>query len=148
MPIKDYPLTPVAPGLARPMLWIRVFNPTTQRGIIALAIVDTGADDSVFPGKVTIQLGYKPKAVTPKKIETASGTVKVCIHKYKPRVDILEMRPDGMPGGKILHTIRNTPINFIRDCDAFLLGTRNFLNKFVLRIDYPRQVFSIRKPKK
>jgi len=147
MPIKDYPLTPVAPGLARPMLWVRVINPTTKRGVIALAIVDTGADDCVFPAKVASQLDYKLKAVTPKRIKTAIGTVSVSMHKYKPRVDILEMRPDGMPGKKILHTIRNTPIDFIGGCDAFLLGT-SFLSDFVLTIDYPRQVFSIRKPKR
>jgi len=148
MPIKDYPLTQVAAGLARPMVWIRLFNPATKRAVIALALVDTGADDCVFPAKVAIQLGYKPKAVISQRIKTASGTVRVGIHKYRPRVDILEMRPDGMPGQKVLHTIRNTPINFITRCEDFLLGTRNFLSAFVVTINYPGQVFSIRKPKK
>ncbi len=58
------------------------------------------------------------------------------------------MQPDGMPGPNVLYTIPEMPIDFVRGCDAFLLGVGNFLSNFVLTIDYPRQRFSIRKPKK
>jgi hypothetical protein len=63
-------------------------------------------------------------------------------------VEILEMRPDGLAGDKALHVIDDTPIDFIRGCDDFLLGVQDFLDEFVLTIDYPRQRFSIRKPRK
>lgn len=146
MPIKDYHFTSVAGAPARPMLWIRVTNPDTKKGIIALAIVDTGADDCAFPAIVAAMLGHKLKSVPPKEIKTASGTTYAYAHTS--RVDILEMRPDGLPGKKILYTIPKTPIDFIQGCNDFLLGTRNFLSKFVVTIDYLRQHFSIRKPKK
>ena len=147
MPIKDYPFTSIEPDQPRrPMLWVRVVNPATKRAIIALAIVDTGADDCVFPADTATQLGYKLKVGTRKEIRTASGTAYAYTHKS--RVDILERLPNGMWGNKILYTIRNRPIDFAQGCEAFLLGRSNFLSNFVVTIDYPRQVLSIRKPKK
>jgi len=63
-------------------------------------------------------------------------------------VEILEMRPDGLAGDKALHVIDDTSIDFIRGCGDFLLGVQDFLDEFVLTIDYPHQRFSIRKPRK
>ena len=145
MPITNYPF-PVVLGISRPMLWIRVINPATKLAIIALAIVDTGADDCVFPAKSAIELGHNLKAVARKPIKTASGTAYA--YPHTSRVDILEMRANGMPGNKVLYTIADMPIDFVQGCDAFLLGVGSFLSKFVLTINYPRQVFSIRKPGK
>lgn len=145
MPIKNYPF-PVVLGISRPMLWIRVVNPAKKLAIIALAIVDTGADDCVFPAKSATILGHNLKVVARKPIKTAGGTTYA--YSHTSRVDILEMLSNGMPGNKVLHTIKDTPIDFIQGCDAFLLGVGSFLSKFVLTIDYPGQVFSIRKPKK
>lgn len=143
MPITNYPF-PVVLGISRPMLWIRVTNPATKLAVIALAIVDTGADDCVFPAKSAIELGHNLKAVARKPIKTASGTAYA--YPHTSRVDILEMRANGMPGNKVLYTIADMPIDFVEGCDAFLLGVGSFLSKFVLTINYPRQVFSIRKP--
>jgi len=145
MPIKNYPF-PIVLGISQPMLWIRVINPATKLAIIALAIVDTGADDCVFPAKSATILGHNLKAVARKPIKTASGTTYA--YPHTSRVDILEMLANGMPGNKVLHTIPDMPIDFVQGCDAFLLGVGSFLSKFVLTIDYPGQVFSIRKPKK
>ena len=146
MPIKGYPFTQVGPGLPRPMLWIQVTNPNTLLAVIALAVVDTGADDCVFPAQTAIQLGHNLKAVLPEQIGTAGRPAKVYAHTS--RVDILEMLPNHMPGNKVLYTIPDTPIDFVEGGENFLLGVGKFLSKFVLTIDYPRQVFSIRKPKK
>jgi len=143
MPIKDYPFTSIA-GQARPMLWIRVINPKTKPGFITLAIVDTGADDYVFPAAIAAQLGHDLKSVAPKEIKTASG--RAYAYPHTSHVDILQTLPNGMFGNKVLHTIPATPIDFIEGCDSFLLGKKNFLSNFILTIDYPRQCFSIRKP--
>ncbi len=145
MPIRNHPF-PVMLGISRPMLWIRITNPDAKLAIIALAIVDTGADECVFPAKVAAKLGHNLKAVPPKPIKTASGTTNAYSHAC--RVDILEMLPNGMFGSKVYYTIPTMPIDFVQGCDAFLLGVGNFLSKFILTIDYPRQVFSIRKPRK
>ncbi len=146
MPIKDYRFTSVASGQSRPMLWIRVINPDTKKGIIALAIVDTGADDCVFPAEIAVQLGHKLKSVSAKVIKTAGG--KAYAYSHTSSVDILQTLPNGMPGDKVLYTIPTTPIDFIEGCEAFLLGRKKFLEKFILTIDYPRQLFSIRRPRK
>ena len=146
MPIKDYPFTPITANHARPMLWIRVVNPDTSAAFVVQAVVDTGADSCAFPANVAQQLGHNLESVPTKTIFTASGHTEAFAHTS--RVDVLEMRPDSLPGNKVLHTIPDTPIDFIRGCNDFLLGVDNFLSNFVLTIDYPRQCFSIRKPSK
>jgi len=144
MPIKDYPFTTVASGVSRPMLWIKVTNPTTHLGFFALAIVDTGADNCLFPAPIATYLGHNLESVPPKIMKTASGST--FAYPHTSRVDILEMLPNGMYGTNILYSVPNTPIDFAKGCQFFLLGRRNFLNKFVLTIHYPRQIFSIRFP--
>jgi hypothetical protein len=145
MPIRNHPFT-LTSGMSRPMLWIKIANPRTKDAIIARAIMDTGADDCVFPAKVAAKLGHNLKAVPPKPIETAGGTTYAYSHTC--RVDILGTQPNGMFGSNVLYTIPKMPIDFVMGCDAFLLGVENFLIKFIVTIDYPRQVFSIRKPRK
>ena len=125
------------------MLWIRVANPHTNTKVVIQALVDTGADSCAFPADIAGQLGHNLESVPAKPVFTASGQTETFAHTS--RVDILEMRPDGLAGDKVLYTIDDTPIDFIRGCDDFLLGVRDFLDEFVLTIDYPRQRFSIRK---
>lgn len=146
MPIKDYAFTSIAGSPARPMLWVRVINPDKKLGIVALAIVDTGADECAFPARVAGKLGHQLKSVPAKQIKTAKG--KTNVYPHTSRIEILETLPNGLYGSKVLYTIAHTPIDFVEGCEAFLLGVGNFLNKFVVTIAYPRQRFSIRKPKK
>jgi len=126
------------------MLWIRVVNPNTNLAVIALAIVDTGADDCVFPANTAIQLDHNLTSVPAKQINTAGGVAKA--YPHTSRVDILAMTPNGLPTLNILHTIQDTPIDFIEGGSNFLLGARKFLNNFLLMVGYPRQIFSIRHP--
>ena len=146
MPIKDYRFTSLSNAPPRPMLWVRLGNPDTNLAIIALAIVDTGADDCAFPADVATKLGHKLDSVAAKKTNTAGGQAKVYAHAS--RVDILQTLPNGMFGKKVLHTIPDAPIDFVKGCDAFLLGREKFLSKFVLTVDGPRQRFSILKPRR
>ena len=146
MPIKDYPFTPVTQNHSRPMLWIRVVNPHTEKAVVMQAIVDTGADNCAFPADIAEQLGHDLESVPAKTVYTARGPTAAFAHTS--RVEILGMRADGLNSDEVLHTIPDTPIDFIKGCDDFLLGVGNFLNEFILTIDYPRQCFSIRKPRK
>ena len=146
MPIKDYPFTPITQNHARPMLGIRVVNPKTEEAVVMQAIVDTGADSCAFPADVAEQLGHNLESVPTKTVFTASGSTEAFAHTS--RVEILGMRKDGLNSNQVLYTIPDTLIDFIRGCDDFLLGVGNFLNDFILTIDYPRQCFSIRKPSK
>ena len=147
MPIRNYPFSIVAPDpTQRPMLWIKITNPAKNLSFIALALVDTGADDCLFPAQTAQQLGHNLTSVVPKEIGTAGNPTTA--YPHTSRVDILEIRPDGTYGSKVLHTIPDTLIDFAIDCECFLLGTKTFLNSFILEIDYPRKVFSIVKPPK
>jgi len=144
--IKDYPFTPVSDEIARPILWIRVINRDANRSVITPAIIDTGADECGFPASIANGLGYKLKSVPLKTIVTANG--KTVAYPHPAKVDILAMDSTGQPTYDVVHTIDEIPIDFIEGLEGFLLGTRNFLSDFILTIDYPQQIFSIRKPKK
>ena len=145
MPIKDYPFTSILSGLARPMLWIKVTNPHTKSGLITLAIIDTGADDCAFPADVAVKLGHNLESVPAKNVNTASGQAKV--YSHTTQIDILETLPNGMRGNRVLYTIPDTPIDFVDGCEAFLLGTKNFLSNFILTVNYPHKVFSLSRPR-
>ena len=144
MPIRDYPFTQVTRHHCRPMLWVRVINPVTGLAVEALALVDTGADDCVFPAEIAEALGHKLTSVPAKQMVTASGSTVAYPHTSK--IQVLEMLPNGRAGDRILYTLADTPIDFAKGCQAFLLGARKFLSKFVLTVNYPHRVFSLRKP--
>lgn len=143
MPIQNYRFTNLG-GISRPMLWIRVTNPSKRLGIICQAIVDTGADDCLFPSSTAIQLGHDLKSVAPKTIISASGLAHA--YPHTSRIEVLGMTTSSLPDSNVLYTIQDTLIDFIEGGGCFLLGSRTFLSRFVLTIDYPRQVFSIRNP--
>lgn len=145
MPIRDYTFTDLGDGQLRPMLWVRVANPQTNMiHPPVLALVDTGADRSAFPAQATSQLGHNLEAVPRKEVGTAGGIT--WAYPHTSRVEILEKQPDGRPGNRVLYTIADTPIDFTVGLKTFLLGTKDFLGKFVVKIDYIRKVFSIRVP--
>lgn len=144
--IRDCPFTPVSDDVARPMLWIRVINKNANKSVITPALTDTGADECGFPASIASALGYKLKSVPSKTIVTANG--KTVAYPHPARVEILAMDSTGQPTYDIAYALDETPIDFIQGLEGFLLGSRNFLSDFTLTIDYPRQVFSIRRPKK
>lgn len=147
MPIKNCPFTPIIlnrPDVLGPMLWIRVSNPATGQAAIFKALVDTGAYSCAFPASVASQLGHKLKSVPAKQVNGAGGSTNAYAHKSK--VEILEMLPPDFPGTNVLYTIKDTPVDFVEGLDQFLLGVNNFLGNFILKVDYPGRVFSIRKP--
>lgn len=156
MPITEYPFISVVPvgsnsarisvkgPNARPRLWIRIINPDKNLAFEALAIVDTGADACAFPAQIAVQLGHNLESVKPKIVNTAKGPTEA--YPHTSRVQILEVQSNGLPGPRVLYTIPDTKIDYTKGLPEFLLGRQQFLSRFVLKIDYPRQVFSIRWP--
>lgn len=133
---------------ARPALWIRVSNPHNpcfkNSGVITLGISDTGADCCTFPADMARQLGHDLEKVNPIEFITAKG--KTWAFPHTTRIDILDVQPGGKPGSNILYTIPNKLICYARGLHHCLLGRREFLNRFIVKIDYPQQIFSIRFP--
>ena len=127
------------------MLWVRVVNPHTNTSHPpVLALMDTGADECSFPAEAAFPLGHNLESTPRKEITTAGG--RTWAYSHTSRVEILERRPDGRYGDKVLYTISDTLIDFTIGLKTFILGTKQFLDGFVLKIDYPQQVFSIRTP--
>jgi hypothetical protein len=130
------------------MLWIRVSNPHANvPPILVKAVVDTGADECAFPASIAASLGHELRnGLARKRIRTASG--RTWAFSHTSRIEVLPIRADGLPGTKVLYTLAGVPIDFIQGCESFLLGAGNFLKPFLLEIDYPREVFSIRRSAK
>ena len=127
------------------MLWLRITNPDyPELSVRYAAIVDTGADDCVFPAEAAIVLKHKLTSVQPKVIQGINSSSLAYPHTSK--IEVLEMGPDGLPTKTILLTMTDTPIDYLVGGQNFILGTKNFLSNFILTIDYPNQMFSIRNP--
>jgi len=45
----------------------------------------------------------------------------------------------------LLYQIPNTPIDFMEGLEVVLLGVANFLDNFILTVNYHQQVFSIKR---
>lgn len=147
MPIQNYPFTPVASDIMRPMLWIRLSNPDYPKSSVRYsALVDTGADDCVFPAGVAIALGHNLTSVTPKIIHGINSAS--LSYPHTSTIEILGMDSDYLPTTDVLYTVAGAPIDYLVGCQNFLLGAKKFLSDFILTVDYPQKVFSIQHPAK
>ncbi|MDO8303487.1 MAG: aspartyl protease family protein [Sedimentisphaerales bacterium] len=145
MPIVEHPFIAVDyGGPVRPFLPIRITNPDSGKDIITWGLIDTGADECAIPAKFASVLGHDLDGGTEKQIRT-SGGLKVA-YAHTSRIEIFEVKNQEI-SDTVAYTINNTPIDFMPDLRFCLLGARSFLSNFILTIDYPRQVFSIRRPK-
>ncbi|MBN1975565.1 MAG: retroviral-like aspartic protease family protein [Sedimentisphaerales bacterium] len=152
MPIQEYPfLLPTKEGIkircpnSLPMLWIRVINPANKIAVVVPALIDTGAISCAFPASCASKLGHDLRSVPHKKIITGNGVT--CAFPHTSIVQILNIKPDGNPDiTKILFTINEQLIDYTEGLDAFLLGQQNFLDKFILSINYPQKKLSVRYP--
>jgi len=145
MPIAEYPFvrrTDESPP--RPMLHLRISNPATRRHVDALGLIDTGADECALPARFAELLGHNLQAGKAQKIRTASGSTTAYSHRCT--IDIFDTHALCEGREQVVHTLENTPIDFLPKLGPVLLGVRSFLSGFVLAIDYPRRVFSIRRP--
>lgn len=146
MPIIDYPFHRlVAAASPRAMLPIRVTNPATNLSIRSWGLIDTGADDCAFPAQYASILGHNLLAGSQKEIGTGNGITIAYAHTC--RIDIYKVEPNGTASDtEIVHVIEDTSLDFMPNLNCILLGTRNFLSKFILTINYPRKIFSARFP--
>ncbi len=140
MPLSKIPFTYFHNGIYRPVLQISIINPHTNLFQKTYGIIDTGADDCAVPASFAALLGHNLQEGLMKTIQTGNGETVAYTHTTKFEI----FRPNT---NKVAYTILDTPIDFMPNLPVVLLGVNSFLSKFVLRIDYPRKVFSIRRPK-
>lgn len=139
MPITDCPFVQWPGGTFRPTLPIRIINPHTGQSQKTLGLIDTGADECALPAFYATLLGHDLLAGNKIPINTGNGQTEV--YEHTTRIEIFNPLT-----GDIAYTINDTPIGFLPNLKVILLGVKSFLSKFVLSIDYPRNVFSIKFP--
>jgi predicted aspartyl protease len=139
MPLTNYPFT-LSNGIYRPTLQIRIVNPHTGLSQRTYGLIDTGADECAVPASYAPLLGHDLKKGGMKRVNTGNGIAIAYVHTT--RFDILDPLT-----GAVAYTINDTPIDFLANLHLVLLGVKSFLSNFVLHIDYPRKVFSLKKPK-
>lgn len=140
MPIRDCPFIQLNPqDIPRPILPIRIVNPHTGNEFSTYGIIDTGADECAIPASIASILGHNLQTGTTKYINTGNGVTTAYAH-----TTIFEIFHPVT--GELAYTIPDTPIDFLPNLHVVLVGVNSFLSKFILEIDYPRQVFSIKYP--
>ena len=146
MPIESFPFIRACPAdpKKRPWLFIRITNPQTHLSFDTAGLIDSGADECCMPASFADFLGHNLTAGIAKKINTGNGLTTAYGHCCT--VEILDTKLLFQGKEKIVYTIEETLIDFMPNLHCALLGVGTFLNQFVLTIDYPREVFSIRKP--
>ena len=145
MPITEYPFLKAGVHLlSRPMLYLRVTNPHSGLHIDIAGLIDTGADECALPAVYAELLGHNLQAGKPKNIGTGNGITTAYSHTCN--VQIFDTVAFEQSKEEVVYTVADTPIDFMPNLHCVLLGVGNFLSQFVLTVDYPRQVFSIRKP--
>jgi len=139
MPIKNFPFTKVTDNYYLPMLNINIINPHSRKYLSTKGLIDTGADECAIPASLAKILGHNLTAGNKKTIHTGNGVTKAYSHTTK--FEILHYASN-----KVIYNIKDTPIDFLPNLHVVLLGVKSFLSNFILSIDYPKKVFSIKIP--
>ncbi|MBI4697347.1 MAG: hypothetical protein HY758_00095 [Nitrospirae bacterium] len=137
MPIRNCPLTLCGNGIYRPILPICIINPHEGKQLFTYGIIDTGADECAIPAAMADMLGHNLQSGKSKIISTGNGETIAFSHTTKFEI----YHP---VTNKLLYTLADTPIDFMPNLPVVLLGVNNFLNNFVLHINYPKKIFSIK----
>lgn len=124
-----------------PVLPLIISSLHSPRRLPMTALIDTGADNSLFPSIIAKLLKHKLRSGKPQKFGTASGKGKAWRHTAEIGILTSDCK-------KVFCTISKVPIDFIQKRSAFplLLGVEGFLEKLVVTVDYPNQIVVVEVP--
>lgn len=138
MPITDFPfLCLTRDNKERPWLPVTIINPKNGKSIKTYGLVDTGADECSVPAGFAKELGHDLRKGNLKKVDTAGGKTKA--YSHVTTIEIFNIKEN-----KAAHRMKDIPIDFADGLNVVLLGVKDFLDHFTLKIDYPKKVFSIK----
>lgn len=145
MPIVDYPFIDIN-GSHRPALPVNLINPHNGFEYLTWALIDTGADATVIPGFVARQVYHN---VRHRNVEAGihwgiGGTVTAYYHTF--RLNILGVDRKRRVLQRTAIRMNKRLFAVIPDLHTMILGEADFLKKYVLTINYPKKIFSVRKP--
>lgn len=131
MELINTPFTKFSPDdLPRPWLPITVTNPHTNKTLKLYGLIDTGADECALPAQYAVLLGHELQKGYAREINTGNG--KTLAYSHTVRIEVPNF------------TVQDTRIDFMPNLYVPLLGVKSFLSSFILTIDYPNQVFSLK----
>jgi len=143
MPIIDFPFLKASPNsIRRPMLFIKITNPSTGYTLDTVGIIDTGADACAVPAAFGDMLGYMVQDGVPKPVGTGNGLTTAYSHTC--RLDIYHTASLLNGNAEVIYTTSEVQIDFMENLHIVLLGVNDFLGQFFLGVDYPAQLFSVR----
>lgn len=146
MPIANYPFVQQG-GKPRATLPVILENPDNGSKYPTWALIDTGADGIVVPGFIATHLGHNIDHESVKKAGCAGvgGPAETFFHSF--RMSVLKIGKNGnVSNNNVAIKIHRREFAVSKDLHVMLLGVSDFLVKYVLSIDYPRQIFSIKSP--
>jgi hypothetical protein len=131
MDIIDSPFLKLSPkDMPRPWLPIILKNPHTNKTLGTFGLIDTGSDECAIPAAYASFLGHNLRAVKPKRVNTGKGETSAYPHTLCIETKGIE--------------IENVLVDFMPNLKVVLLGTKTFLSKFEVIIDYKKFVFSLK----
>lgn len=150
MPIVEYPfrIPSTSYSIPKPAVPIIIINPNNGFTCRTWGLIDTGADASAIPEFIAKSLGHNIRDEKVKRDTHWGIGGDVAVYLHTCRINILRSSPDGIVDDTIVVTIPKRKVAVIPGLHTVILGEKDFLEKYILNIDYPRQAFSIRKPKK
>jgi predicted aspartyl protease len=124
------PFTKLSPSdISRPWLQVTIINPHSGNEVNVLGLIDTGADECALPAAYAEVLGHNLQAGKHKEIRTGNGITSAYAHTSQLKVGDFP--------------VEKTLIDFMPNLSVPLLGTKNFLSRFILTIDYPKRIFTL-----
>jgi len=121
-------------------------NPDNGQTLKTWALIDTGADSIVVPGFVAKILRHNVDHKSVKKVKCAGvgGSAETFYHTF--RINVLSLSPSGVVSDKVAVKISKRELAVAPGLHVVLLGVNDFLGKYLLSIDYPKKMFSVKSP--
>jgi hypothetical protein len=138
MPIRNCPIIQFHSHDLHVKLPITIINPQTHKPYKTFGIIDTGASKCAVPALIAGILGYDTTNCKQEPVVTGSGQS----YAYCLTTSMIIRHPIN-PDNNVIFTIDNVLINYMPNLNIVLLGIDEFLSNFVLKIDYPKRIFSL-----
>jgi hypothetical protein len=118
---------------------IRVANPHSGLSAVVYALIDTGADNCVFPKSLAVSLGhnFEGAGVQSQSTMGVSGSTDVFLHTF----DLAILTPDR---SAVFVSFEQILISCVPTEIPVLLGVADCLNRFSLTVDYPNMEITLK----
>jgi hypothetical protein len=147
MAIYKYPFRRIiGASAAQPVLPIIISNPANGVEHLTWALIDTGADTSAVPEEIAMLLYHNIRHPDVKKDCSfgISGHTVVFLHTFT--IDVLAPKPSGEVNlAKVAMRVTKQLIPVIPQLPVVILGQKDFLQRSILTLNYPKKWFSIQR---